>query len=126
MKNHICLVSPAQSKKNPTVSAKTVVVPFLHTHNKPPGQHYFVPDTKGQNSFVPGTRFCHQDNTVLSPGQDVVPGTRSSVGVWVFQVELDMRRNCIISQFGEFGNQYSLAILARETVIDVGTVSDSM
>ena len=27
VKNHVCLVSPAQSKKNPKVSAKTVVVP---------------------------------------------------------------------------------------------------
>ena len=51
-------------EKNPKVSAKTVVVPFPGAQNKPPGQNYFVPDTKGQNSFVPGTTF-------LFPGQEL-------------------------------------------------------
>jgi hypothetical protein len=46
--------------------------------------------------------------------------------VWVFQVESYMRRTYIISQFGDFGSQYSLAILAGETAIDIGTVCDSM
>ncbi len=46
--------------------------------------------------------------------------------MWVFQVELYMCRNYIISQFDEFGSQYSLAILAGETAINVGTVCDSM
>ena len=64
VKNHVCLVSPAQSKKN-------LVCPLRHLDSRSPvpmrgqcvisGQNYFVPDiigTKkfwlGQNSFVPG------------------------------------------------------------------------
>jgi hypothetical protein len=37
-----------------------------------------------------------------------------------------MHRTCIIPHFGEFGSQYSLAILEGEIAIEVGTVSDSM
>ncbi len=105
---------------------KTVAVPFLRAHNINCRDKIILSRTQrdktvlspGQD-FVPGTKqFCPQDK-ILSPGQDLV-------WVWVFQVELNMRRNCIISQFGEFGSQYSLTILAGETAIDVGTVCDSM
>jgi hypothetical protein len=63
VKNHICLVSPAQSKKNPKVSAKTVTVPFLHARN-----------INCQDKIILSR--TQRDKTVLSPGQDFVPGTK--------------------------------------------------
>ncbi len=108
------------------MSAKTVTVPFLRARNINRRDKVILSRTQ-------------RDKTVLSLGQDFVPGTKQFcpgdkistqgqdlVWVWVFQVELNMHRNCIISQFGEFGSQYSLAILAGETAIDLGTAFDSM
>ena len=72
VKNHVCLVSPAQSKKNPKVSAKTVVVPELCAPNTYRDKHFFVPDTIGTKSVLSpsnGTKqFCPR-NRFLSPGQ---------------------------------------------------------
>jgi hypothetical protein len=113
-------------EKKPKVSAKTVAVPFLCARNIYRRAEIILSRTQrdktvlspGQD-FFPGTKlFCPRDK-ILSPGQD-------AMWVWVFQVELTMHRNCIISQFDEFGSQYSLAILVGETAIDVGTVCDSI
>ncbi len=126
LKNHVYLVSPAQLKKNPKVFDKTVTVPFQRARNINHQDKIILSQTQkdkivlspGQD-YVPGTKqFCPQDK-ILSPGQD-------QVWVWVFQVELNKRRNCIVSQFGEFRSRYSLGILAGETGIGIGTVSDSM
>jgi hypothetical protein len=83
VKNHVCLVSPAQSKKNPKVSAKTVVVP---EHARPINRRdkmtkfYFVPDTIQTKSFCPRK----WDKTVLFPEQIFVPGTELFNFLFVF------------------------------------------
>jgi hypothetical protein len=63
------LVSLAQSKKNPKVSAKTVAVPFLHVQNITAGTKLFCPGHKGTKQF------CPRDKTF-------VPGTRVVNGRW--------------------------------------------
>ena len=72
MKNHVCLVSPAQSKKNPKVSAKTVVVP---EHARPINRRdkiLFCPGHNWDKKFLSPSKW---DKTVLSPEQIFVPGT---------------------------------------------------
>ena len=72
VKNHVCLVSPAQSKKNPKVSAKTVVVP---EHARPINRRdkiLFCPGHNWDKKFLSPSKW---DKTVLSPGQIFVPGT---------------------------------------------------
>ncbi len=71
------------------MSAKTVTVLFLHAHNINRWDKIILSRTQ-------------RDKTVLSPGQDFVPGTKQfcprdkilslgqdPVWVWVFQVELN-------------------------------------
>ncbi len=67
VKHHVCLVSPAQSKKNPKVSAKTVVVPEqarpINRRDKIlfcPGRHWdkkFLSPSNGTKQFCPRNRF---------------------------------------------------------------------
>ncbi len=64
MKNHVCMVSLTQSEKKISKCLLRQSQSRSYARAiKPPGQNYFVLDTKGQNSFVPRTEICPWDKT---------------------------------------------------------------